>query len=210
VHKAGGPYHGAMIEKPKWLVREEAGVPVLVALALRQRLGIRIPADLPRLRDHPSAAPDDDAPDDVLERQWQAYWEMTVEPVSHPSTAPLELVDGFDTIVALPTAGAEQLRAAIAPLAADVVRYAREAQQRYARSVAGSGDPYRAYAAALAEFERDAGRRAHSFELNVHVLPLAQSGIWRIGAFSVAVTDRLRRDPVGFDAAIKPIIAELA
>ncbi|GAA4480543.1 zinc-binding alcohol dehydrogenase [Microbacterium panaciterrae] len=199
-----------MIEKPQWLVTEEAGVPTLVALALRQRLGIRVPVALPVLRDHPLRAFDDGTTDDALERQWQSYWEMTVEPVSHPSAAPLELVDGFDTIVALPTVGAERLRAAIAPLAAEVVHYATEAQRRYARSIAGSGDPYRAYAAALAEFERETGRRAHSFELNVHVLPLAQRGIWRIGAYSVAVTDRLRHDPVDFDEAIKPIIAELA
>ena len=199
-----------MSEKPQWLVTEEAGVAVLVALALRQRLGIRIPVELPVLRDHPLTPPDVDGPDDELEREWLAYWEMTVEPVSHPSSAPLELVDGFDTIVALPAGGAVRLRAAIAPLAAEVVHYAREAQRRYARSVSGSGDPYRAYAAALAEFEREAGRRAHSFELKVHVLPLAQRGIWRIGAFSVAVTDSLRHDPVDFDEAIRPIIAELA
>jgi hypothetical protein len=136
--------------------------------------------------------------------------DMTVEPETHPSAAPLELIDGFDTIVALPAVGAERLRAAIAPLAAEVVRYANEAQQRYSKSVSGTGDPYRAYAAALAEFERDTGRRAHSFELNVHVLPLAQRGIWRIGAFSIAVTDSLRHDPVDFDSAIRPVIAEVA
>ena len=199
-----------MVDKPQWLVREEAGIPVLIALALRQRLGIRIPVDLPTLRDHPLRAFDDGEADDALERQWRAYWEMTVEPVSHPSAAPLELVDGFETIVALPTVGAERLRAVIAPLAAEVVSYAQEAQKRYTRSVSGTGDPYRAYAAALAEFERDTGRRAHSFELNVHVLPLAQRGIWRIGAFSVAVTDSLRHDPVDFDTAIRPVIAEVA
>ena len=199
-----------MVDKPQWLVREEAGIPVLVALALRQRLGIRIPVELPTLRDHPLRAFDDGGVDDALERQWRADWDMTVEPETHPSRSPLELVDGFDTIVALPAVGAERLRAAIAPLASEVVRYANEAQQRYSRSVAGTGDPYRAYAAALAEFERDTGRRAHSFELNVHVLPLAQRGIWRIGAFSIAVTDSLRHDPVDFDSAIRPVIAEVA
>jgi len=103
-----------MIEKPQWLVREEAGIPVLVALALRQRLGIRIPEELPTLRDHPLRAFDDGGADDALARQWRAYWDMTVEPETHPSGTPLELVDGFDTIVALPAAGAERLRAAIA------------------------------------------------------------------------------------------------
>ncbi|MGN8026642.1 zinc-binding alcohol dehydrogenase [Microbacterium sp. 22242] len=199
-----------MIQKPQWLVREEAGIPVLVALALRQGLGIRAPAELPLLRDFPRHVFEDGDADETLEREWRAYWEMTVEPESHPSAAPLELIDGFDTIVALPAVGAERLRDAIAPHADEVVPYAREVQRRYIRSVAGRGDPYRAYAAALAEFERESGRRAHSFELNVQVLPLAQRGIWRIGAYSVAVTDSLRHDPVDFDEAIRPIIAELA
>ena len=54
------------------------------------------------------------------------------------------------------------------------------------------------------------GRRAHSFELNVQVLPLTQRGVWWIGSLTIAVTDGLRGDVVAFDAAIHPIIAELA
>ena len=69
---------------------------------------------------------------------------------------------------------------------------------------------YRAYASAIAEHERQVGRRAHSFELNVQVLPLAQRGVWWIGSLTIAVTDGLRGDVVAFDAAIHPIIAELA
>jgi hypothetical protein len=54
------------------------------------------------------------------------------------------------------------------------------------------------------------GRRAHSFELNVEVLPLGASGVWWIGRKTVAVTDSLRADAAAFDDAIHPIIAELA
>ena len=54
------------------------------------------------------------------------------------------------------------------------------------------------------------GRRAHSFELNVEVVPLAAPGVWWIGAMTVAVTDTLRSDASAFDDAIHPIIAELA
>ena len=39
-----------MADKPQWLIREDASTPVLVALALRQLLGVRAPADLPALR----------------------------------------------------------------------------------------------------------------------------------------------------------------
>ncbi|MDR6866495.1 hypothetical protein J2Y69_001088 [Microbacterium resistens] len=199
-----------MSDKPQWLVREDAGVPVLVALALRQALGIREPIDLPALRDRELRGPDAPEASEALERQWLAYWEMTVEPVAHPAGGPLELVDGFDTLVALPVDGAEELRAAILPHAGSAVAYAKEVQAGYARSITGGSDAYRAYAGAIAEFEREVGRRAHSFELNVHVLPLAQRGIWWIGALSVAVTDGLRRDVVAFDTAIRPVIAELA
>lgn len=201
-----------MSEKPQWLIREDAGVPVLLALALRQALGIRVPVDLPSLRDLPFRAPDAVEATPEIESQWRDYWDMTVEPRAHPSDVPLELVDGFDTLIALPASGAEQLSSAIRPLAASALQYSRAAHDRYVASVKShtGGDSYRAYASAIAEFEREVGRRAHSFELNVQVLPFSQRGIWWIGALTVAVTDGLRRDVVAFDAAIRPIIAELA
>lgn len=208
-----------MADKPQWLIREDASVPVLVALALRQWLGIREPHDLPSLRDLPVRAPDAAEATSDLETQWRTYWDMTVEPRAHPSGVPLELVDGFDTLVALPASGSEQLAEAIRPHAASALRYARVSHDRYVSSIRSTmgnrtgstgGEAYRAYASAIAEFERDIGRRAHSFELNVQVLPFSQRGIWWIGALTVAVTDGLRRDVVSFDAAIRPIIAELA
>ncbi|WP_406247171.1 zinc-binding alcohol dehydrogenase [Microbacterium sp. M] len=201
-----------MSDKPQWLIREDASVPVLVALALRQELGVRAPEDLPVLRDLAVRAPDAVDATPALEKQWREYWDMTVEPRAHPASVPLELVDGFDTLVALPQAGAEELRAAIAPHAQSSLEYARAAHRRYSDTMRNStgGDAYRAYASAIAEFERDIGRRAHSFELNVQVLPFSQRGIWWIGALTVAVTDGLRRDVVAFDTAIRPVIAELA
>lgn len=201
-----------MADKPQWLIREDASVPVLVALALRQALGIRVPEDLPSLRELPVRAPDAADASPELETQWREYWDMTVEPRAHRSEVPLELIDGFDTLVALPASGAEQLTEAIVPQAESALRYARAAHDRYLSSIKSNrgGDAYRAYASAIAEFEREIGRRAHSFELNVQVLPFSQRGIWWIGALTVAVTDGLRRDVVAFDAAIRPVIAELA
>lgn len=206
------PYDGAMADKPQWLIREDASVPVLIALALRQAVGVRTPEDLPSLRDRPVRPADAPEGSEALEAQWRDYWDMTVEPRAHRSEVPLELVDGFDTLVALPAEGAEELREAIAPHAASALAYARTAHDRYVDTVdtGKGGSAYRAYASAIAEFEREVGRRAHSFELNVQVLPFSQRGIWWIGALSVAVTDGLRRDVVAFDAAIRPIIGELA
>ncbi|WP_309128872.1 zinc-binding alcohol dehydrogenase [Microbacterium sp.] len=199
-----------MVDKPQWLIREDASTSVLVALALRQLLGIRVPDDLPSLRGLEVRQPDAVEVDDELERQWREYWDMTVEPRAHRSGVPLDLVDGFETLVALPTRGAEELRDAIVPHAPAVLKYAESAHRRYVESVSSSGGAYRAYASAIAEFEREVGRRAHSFELNVQVLPFSQRGIWWIGALSVAVTDGLRRDVVAFDTAMRPVIAELA
>lgn len=197
---------------PEWLIREDAGQPVLLALYLRQVLGIRSPDELPLLRRAPVAEPSRSESDQaILERQWREYWAMTVEPQAHPSPVPLMLVDGFETMVALSSEGSDELRAAIEPHAEEALAYAQAAHSRYRRETgASSGNAYRAYASAIAEHERQVGRRAHSFELNVQVLPLTQRGVWWIGSLTIAVTDGLRGDIAAFDTAIHPIIAELA
>ncbi|MDN3497286.1 hypothetical protein QL996_15205 [Planococcus sp. APC 4015] len=197
---------------PEWLIREDAGQAVLLALFLRQALGIRYPDELPPLRGIPPRSVElTEAQRDVLDPQWRTYWDMTVEPQANPSPVPLDLVDGFETLLALPSQGSDELRAAIEPHAADALAYARSAHEKYRRDAgSGSGTAYRAYASAIAGHERRVGRRAHSFELNVQVLPLTQRGVWWIGALTIAVTDGLRGDVVAFDAAIHPIIAELA
>ena len=199
--------------QPEWVIREDAAIPVLIALYLRQVCGIRSPEELPALRRVPGydgvARPDDDQA--LLEREWREFWAMSVEPLAHPSPVPLELVEGFDDLLALPVGRAEALREAIAPHAAGALEFARSAHARYgAEGAARPGVSYRAYASAIAVHERRVGRRAHSFELNVQVLPLAQRGVWWIGSLTVAVTDGLRSDVVAFDAAIHPTIAELA
>ncbi|MFT4230565.1 MAG: zinc-binding alcohol dehydrogenase [Microbacterium sp.] len=198
---------------PEWVIREDAGKPVILALYLRQVLGIRSPDELPQLRGVAArtAAERDEQTQARLERQWREYWAMTVEPQAHPSQVPLDLVGGFDTLVALPVEGAELLREEIAPHGAEAVAYAQSVHARYSKdATAKAGVSYRAYASAIAEHERQVGRRAHSFELNVQVLPLVQRGVWWIGSLTIAVTDGLRGDVVAFDAAIHPIIAELA
>lgn len=197
---------------PEWVIREDAGQPVLLALYLRQVLGIRSPDELPSLR---AIAPVEqhrsEHEQQLLERQWRDYWAMTVEPQAHPSSVPLDLVDGFETLVALPEKGADALREAIAPHAAGAIAFSQAAHTRYTKDASAKpGVSYRAYASAIAVHERRVGRRAHSFELNVQVLPLAQRGVWWIGSLTIAVTDGLRGDVVAFDAAINPIIAELA
>ena len=196
---------------PEWVIREDASQPVLLALYLRQVLGIRSPDELPHLRGVVSHPPErDEQAQARLERQWREFWAMTVEPQAHPASGPLDLVDGFETYVALPVDGFDDLREAIAPHT-NAVAFAAAAHDRHAGDALGrSGVSYRAYAGAIAQHEREVGRRAHAFELNVQVLPLTQRGVWWIGSLTIAVTDGLRSDVVAFDAAIHPIIAELA
>lgn len=197
---------------PEWLIREDASQSVLLALYLRQVLGIHSPDELPHLRGIPTGESHrTEEQQTLLERQWREYWDMTVEPQAHPSAVPLDLVEGFETMVALPAEGSEVLRAAIEPHAVAAIAYSQAAHSTYANAASAKpGVSYRAYASAIAEHERQVGRRAHSFELNVQVLPLAQRGVWWIGSLTIAVTDGLRGDVVAFDAAIHPIIAELA
>jgi len=194
---------------PEWVVREDAGLPVLIALYLRQVLGVHYPEELPPLRDLEPRELSEHERAPEIETQWRAYWEMTVEPEAHPSPVPLDLVDGFDMLVALPTEGFDALRTAIAGHGPAALAYARRAHDRY-RAGVGTGSSYRGYASNIAQHERNVGRRAHSFELNVQVLPLTQRGIWWIGALTIAVTDTLRGDVVAFDKAIAPVIADLA
>src|ERR671912_791595 len=163
---------------PEWLIREDASQAVLLALYLRQVLGIRSPDELPHLRGIPSRVNDraDDA-QALLERQWREFWAMTVEPQAHPSTVPLELVDGFETLIALPQEGSELLRDAITPHAPEALAYAQSVNARYTRDAAAKpGVSYRAYASAIAVHERQVGRRAPSFQPHRQGLPPSPRG----------------------------------
>ncbi|WP_350348709.1 zinc-binding alcohol dehydrogenase [Agromyces sp. G08B096] len=203
MHAGGGP---------SWVIRENASRAVLLALYLREVLAIASPVELPRLRDiGATGGPLPTDRQDALERQWREWWAMTVEPEAHPSPVPLELVEAYDTDVALPTTGAEELHQAILPHAEAARAWAEWAHEQYrSASAARRGDSYRAYAGTIAEHEREVGRRAHSFELNVEIVPFQGTGVWWIGSMTVAVTDSLRADAAAFDDAIHPIIAELA
>lgn len=191
-------------DTPQWLVREDASPQIVLALTLRQILGVRHPIELPAMRG--LATPAVERASDAIENQWRAYWKMTVEPRAHTATGPLELVEGYDTLLALPATGAEELRAAAQPYAEAAVSFARAARMRHFDEP-GS---FRAYAAAIADVAKQRGRPAQSFELRVEVLPFAQRGMWWIGPLTIAVTDGLRGDAVAFDRAIRPVISELA
>lgn len=195
----------------RWVIREEASHAVMVALYARQALGIRGRHDLPTLRNAPIAAPiRSDREHDALERQWRLYWDLTVEPRAHTHSGPLDLVDGFGDFVALPVTDADELRAAMVPLAPAAMAYAAEASQRYSdESSRRGGEARRPYVNAMSTLHRTTGRSANDFELNVEVLPLSQRGVWWIGALTIAITDSVRSDVVAFDSALSAVVDEI-
>ncbi|WP_261165476.1 zinc-binding alcohol dehydrogenase [Microbacterium sp. Marseille-Q6965] len=190
-------------EAPTWQVTESTDLGVLIALYLRGALGVRTPEQLPPLRGVPAGGP----ASDELAAQWLRYWEMTVEPLAHPAGAPLELVPGFETHVALP-AEAAALRRAIEPLAAPALAYADAAHERQRLEQRGRVNDL-TWPHAVRTEERRIGRAAHPFVLNVQILPFAQRGIWRLGELTIAVSDGLRGDVAAFGSAIRPIVADL-
>lgn len=182
---------------------EGSDLSVLVALYLRTRLGVRPPEELPALR---GVTPAGEATDE-LAAQWLQYWNMTVEPLAHPADEPLELVDGFGDLVAVP-ASSVRLATAIAPLAPAALEFADAALRRLnlEQHARGAGD---VWSGLVRDEEKRVGRPAHPFALSVQVLPLTQRGIWWIGELTIAVTDGLRGDGPAFGKAIRPIVADL-
>ena len=195
----------------RWVIREEASQAIIIALYVRQALGIRGQHELPTLRNAPIA---DSAPShaerDALEHQWRQYWNMTVEPLAHTHAGPLDLVDGFSHFVALPVTGADELRAALVPLAPAARAYAAQATQRYLEeSSRRGGESRRPYVNAISAAHRATGRPMPDFELTVEVPPLSQRGVWWIGTLTVAITDSVRSDVVAFDSALATVVEKL-
>ncbi|RCS60184.1 hypothetical protein [Microbacterium sp. JB110] len=185
-----------------WRVNEGTDSAVLAALYLRSALGIRIPAELPPLRETPTSM---EPAGEELEAQWHQFWQMTVEPEAHPADVPLDLVDGFGTLIALPRT-AEVLRRAAAPLAADVLAFVERTQQRLE---AADQTTDLTWTNAVQAEEQRRGRAASPFRLRVQILPFAQRGAWWIGQLTIAVSDGLRGDVVAFGSTIRPIVADV-
>ncbi|MGV9768819.1 zinc-binding alcohol dehydrogenase [Microbacterium sp. NPDC003461] len=190
-------------EWPSWRVTEGTDLGVLVALYLRGALGVRAPEQLPSLRGAPTGA----EASDVLAAQWLQYWDMTVEPLAHPADEPLELVDGFGDLVAVPESSV-RLATAIAPLAPAALEFADAALRRLNLEQHGRGSGG-VWNSLVRDEERRLGRPAHPFVLNVQILPFAQRGLWRIGELTIAVSDGLRGDVAAYGKAVRPIVADL-
>jgi hypothetical protein len=183
--------------RPSWRVDENASSDVLVALYLRDALGVSDPSGLPRvLGTGLGPVP---AADDRTTWGWTRWWVSVTAPDS--GIRPFAEAGG-EAFEALVRRHLDDARAW-----ADVVHTAYGTAQME-RQFAGTLDDV--VGEAVRAWEADAGRPAHPFRLRIEVLPLTASGVWWIGEHAIAVDDLLREDLPAWRAALEPIIARLA
>lgn len=191
-----------------WQVNEDCTPELLVALYLRDALGIDDPSGLPRLLG--TGLPAIRATDGELAAWWLRWWRTVLDPEqSEGWGVPLELVDHHPT-VALPVEGAEIFVEAIRPHLDNAEIWAEVVsalyQERGMRRVQRDG---LLWADAVRDREAELGRNTGFFRLRVEVLPLTTAGIWWIGERAIAVDDALRDDADAYRAALKPVIDRL-
>lgn len=190
-------------------MREETSRAVLVALYLRDALGVPDPSGLPRLLG--TALPVAEPPPDEFAWWWTRWWVSIVEPDADGWGVPLRTVDD-EGMVVVPESGADAYVAALrrhlddARTWADLV-HADETERALDRT--RRGDPL-VLAELVAEREADAGRAARPFRLRLEVLPLTVGSVWWIAEHAVAVDSQLRDDPLLFREAMRAIVAQLA
>ena len=188
-----------------WEAREDASREVLVALYLRDALGVVDPSGLPRLLG--TGLPAIETADDHTTYWWMRWWVSIVEPNARGWGTPLQMVDD-EGLVVLPETGAESYIAAIRRHLDSARAWADVAHQQYAESM-----PHRQHLTVtetVREREAELGRAANPFRLRIEVLPLTTAGLWWIGENAIAVDELLRDEPMMYADALRPIIAQLA
>lgn len=180
-----------------WRADENSSRDVLVALYLRDALGVTDPSGLPRVLGTglPTAPPADDR----TTWAWTRWWVSITEPDS--GIRPFAEVGG-EAFEALVRRHLDDARAW-----ASVVHDAYETE-RLERAVEGTLDD--TLAEVVTAWEAGAGRSAHPFRLRIEVVPLTASGVWWIGESAIAVDELLRDDLPSWRAALEPIVARLA
>jgi hypothetical protein len=182
-----------------WEVREDASRDVLVALYLRDALGIVDPSGLPRMLG--TGLPESsDAVDPRLAFGWMRWW----IPVIEPDAAGWGLPDGDDPFAAdpFPAAVRQHLDSARAWAAVAHEQHNGSAIERMQR-------PDTVLPELVAEREAALGRASRPWRLRIEVLPLAASGIWWIGDDAIAVDETTRNEPILYRDALAPVVAQL-
>ena len=178
-----------------WRASEDASRDVLVALYLRDALGIVDPSGLPRLLG--TGLPAVPPPDDVVGWAWTRWWVSVIEPDQNMPELPDDI--------------AERWQPALRRHLDDARTFAGVAHDEYSihtmeRMMADGGDL--TITELVAEREAEIGRVAE-FGLRIEILPLTTAGIWWIAESAIAVDEQLRDDLPSYRAALRPIIERL-
>lgn len=181
-----------------WELREDASREVLVALYLRDALGIVDPSGLPRMLG--TGLAEVGPPDPAIVFGWMRWWIPLIE----PDAAGWGLPEGDDPNSATFTSAVRRhLDSARAWATVAHEQHNGSAIARMQRP------PEFTIQELVHEQEVALGRASRPFRLRVEVLPLAASGIWWIGDDAIAVDETTRDEPILYRDALAPIVAAL-
>ena len=181
----------------QWEVREGASRDVLVALYLRDAIGIVDPSGLPRMLG--TGLPELDAPlDEFSGWAWTRWWVSVIEPDARIPALPETASSAWERIVRRHLDDARTWAA---------VAHDDHGIRVAERMMLDDGDL--TIGELVAERETELGRPAAAFRLRIEVLPLASSGIWWIAEEAIAVDETLRADLPAYRAALRPIVERL-
>jgi hypothetical protein len=212
-----------------WQVTEDSPTDLLIALYLRDAAGLLpvghpvLPPIEPSLAPLPSRTPRESlatgqfpAPSPTLEplpqarfdelrKEWEAWWGRLVRPTGYPRFWELEPPE-FTAFADSP-----ELRQLLRERFREARRWAGRRHEEFGDAAVerihrGDHDVN----AVVVACERELGRRAEPFHLDVLVLPLADSDIWVIGPSVIVVSTRLRNDSPAFRDALTPLVHALA
>ena len=181
-----------------WEVSEDASREVLVALYLRDALGIVDPSGLPRMLG--TGLPEVEPAEPAMAFGWLRWWIPLIEPDARGWGLPDDGDPGSDAFAAAVRRHLDSARAWA------TVAHEQQNGSFIARMQRGDDS-------GVAELVRDQeaalGRASRPFRLRVEVLPLAASGIWWIGDDAIAVDETTRNEPILYRDAMAPIVAAL-
>jgi len=182
-----------------WDVREDASRDVLVALYLRDALGVMDPSGLPRMLG--TGLPVEPEPADPrVAFGWLRWWIPLIEPDARGWGLP----DSDDPF------SAEPFTTAVRTHLDDARAWAAVAHEQYNGSaIARMQKPDTVLHELVAEREAALGRASRAWRLRIEVLPLAASGVWWIGDDAIAVDETTRDEPILYRDAIAPVVAQL-
>lgn len=184
--------------------QEDASREVLVALYLRDALGVVDPSGVPALRG--TALPPVPAPPDPISWWWMRWWVSVVD--RRGWGLPLDLVDD-DGVVALPMHGAEQFTALVKHHLDDARTYAQVMRDVIEVGLIERAGGRHVVSEEVAALVASLGRPPRSSALRIEILPVVERGVWWIGDEVIAVSDELHADPDAFRVAIRPFLEQV-